>query len=360
MNKQKTIITATGFYNTGSSAITHLLSEVDGVENASDVYEMRILYDPDCISDLEYNLIETPHRQNSGYAVLRFKDYIDFNSNRLFNHHYERICDGNFKKISYEYINDLTEFRYQGASHLDVLRKGKLFWVVNRCYRKLAKYLIWNLHLSFVKETLMSPRELYAPTYKKDVFYLATKKYVGKVIDYLNKNRHANIMIDQFLPASNIKRYINYLPDDYNIKVFIVDRDPRDLYVLSKKMAIGKSIPINSPIDFCKWFLWTRGQSMANNDPGCVMRVQFEDLIYDYEKTRDKIIKFCQLEDQTNGKKGTVFKPEMSINNTQTWYRYPDVLEDVKIIEDNLKEFCYDFDSYTIKPDFQKGKMFDC
>ena len=81
--EKKLIITTTGFYNTGSSAITHMLSEFDGIDNKSGVYEMRFIYDPDCISDLEYNLIENPHRHNTSYSLVRFKKYIDFNSNNL-------------------------------------------------------------------------------------------------------------------------------------------------------------------------------------------------------------------------------------------------------------------------------------
>lgn len=357
---KKTIITSTGFFNTGSSAITHLLSEIDGVENVTGVYEIRLLYDPDCISDLEYNLIETPHRQNSGYALLRFKDYIDFNTNKLFNHHYERICNGNFRKISYDYIEEITDFRYHGASHLDVLRKGYFFYFIYRCYRKLAKFIINRLHISFIKTTIMTPQVLFAPTYEKEVFLSATKKYVGKIIEYMNKGNHNYIMIDQFLPASNIERYVQYIPEDYDLKVFIVDRDPRDLYVICKKMKLGKTIPCDDPFEFCKWFKWTRGQGQVHKDPDCVMRIQFEDLIYNYEKTREKIIEFCKLDDKTRVKKRSIFDPDISINNTQTWKRYPDTLKEVKIIEDMLGDFCYDFNQYSIKPDYKKGKMFDC
>lgn len=76
--KKRLLITPTGYFNTGSSAITHMLTEIEGVENSSGVYEMRILFDPDCISDLEYNLIENPHRQNTSFALQRFKRYIDY------------------------------------------------------------------------------------------------------------------------------------------------------------------------------------------------------------------------------------------------------------------------------------------
>lgn len=74
IDSQKLLITTTGFFNTGSSAITHILSEFDGVDNTGGVYEMRLLFDPDCISDLEYNLIDNPHRQNTSFALKKIQE----------------------------------------------------------------------------------------------------------------------------------------------------------------------------------------------------------------------------------------------------------------------------------------------
>ena len=40
--------------------------------------------------------------------------------------------------------------------------------------------------------------------------------------------------------------------------------------------------------------------------------------------------------------------------------RYPNIIADVEKIEKLLPEYCYDFESKKIKPDFINGKMFDC
>ena len=76
--KKRLLITPTGYFNTGSSAITHMLTEIEGVENSSGVYEMRILFDPDCISDLEYNLIENPHRTKYKFCVTEIQKIYRF------------------------------------------------------------------------------------------------------------------------------------------------------------------------------------------------------------------------------------------------------------------------------------------
>ena len=61
------IVTTTGFYGTGSSAITDLLMEYDCIKVKSD-YEIRIAHDPFGIRNLEINLIENPNRHNSSFA----------------------------------------------------------------------------------------------------------------------------------------------------------------------------------------------------------------------------------------------------------------------------------------------------
>ena len=356
----KTLITTTGFSNTGSGAIIHLLSEFDGMANPIDNYEIRLLYDPDSISDLEYHIVEDPHRQNSGYALLRFKDYIDFNTNKFLNPHYERICKGKFREMSYNFLNDITEFRYHGSSYLDILRRGKLYWFLYRCYRKFVLLFLTRNTLPFVRPSLIAPKLLYAPTCNGDVFLQCAKKYVGSFLKYVNNTDDNYLMIDQFLPPTNVTRYERYIPDDYQLRAFIVDRDPRDLYVIFKKIGNNKALPCDDVNIFCDWYLWTRKQSRLIKDTKSVKRIQFEDLIYEYERTRNEIIAFCGLDENDCSRKRTIFKPELSINNTQTWIRFPDTHEDVKIIKSRLEDFCYDFESKQMKPDFENGKMFLC
>ena len=66
------ILTVTGCYGTGSSAVTDLIREFEGISCVSDS-EIRILHDPDGVSDLEYSLIENPNRHNSSQSIKRFK-----------------------------------------------------------------------------------------------------------------------------------------------------------------------------------------------------------------------------------------------------------------------------------------------
>lgn len=359
-HQRKILITTTGCFNTGSSAITHLLSEMDGVCCPTGTYEMRLLYDPDCISDLEFQLIENPHRHNSSNAIDRFKRYIDFNSQRLTNYHYEKLCHGHFREISYAYIKAISDFCYYACSHIDIYNKGFLPWLMNRVYKKMVSVLFNRIPPGFLPFSIIGDQKLYAGTFDGNKFLEATRQYVGQILSYIDPSGNDVVILDQLVPPTNIKRYSRYLPLDYNLKTIIVERDPRDLYVTCKYLIKTNIIPCQSPDVFCRWFLWTRGQSFLQPDSDAILRLYFEDMIYDYENTRKKILHFCGLEGKTCSRKGQIFQPHLSLNNTQVWHRYPQSLKEVAYIQEHLKDYCYNFDSYEMKPDFKNGKMFDC
>ena len=354
------IITTTGFFNTGSSAITHILKEFNDVKLADDVYEVRIIYDPDGIDDLRYHLIDCPHRQNSSFALKKFKKFIDYNSNIFSNHHYELICEHNFKKISYEYINSLSYFTFKSNSHIEVYERGVLFTFINRLFQKIIRFFRNKLRIKISKDSLISNKtNQYATIIDKSLFFSQTKKYIGIILDYCNKNKSEFTVVDQLIPPSNFHRYSEYLPND-KLVVFVVDRDPRDLYVICKYFLKTSAIPCYNHEVFCKWYKWTRHQYTIDDDPSFVHRIQFEDLIYNYNETRIKIANICGLDLSKCDNLGVFFDPSKSINNTQVWYRYPKSKKEIEYIQHELSEYCFDFEKYKSKPLYEKNNMFDC
>ena len=83
MNKNFRYISCASYYGTGSSAITDFVSEFENVYNFSSE-EFRFLQDPDGISDLEFNLVESFNRHNSGHSVKRYKKLVDFYNGTVF------------------------------------------------------------------------------------------------------------------------------------------------------------------------------------------------------------------------------------------------------------------------------------
>ena len=73
------------------------------------------------------------------------------------------------------------------------------------------------------------------------------------------------------------------------------------------------------------------------------MRINFEDMIYNYEVMSEKILDFCNIARENHIKPKTLFNPEKSIKNTQVFKKFTKYADDVKYIEEELKDYLYDF-----------------
>lgn len=263
--------------------------------------------------------------------------------------------------MSYEYINSLTDFLYNGASHVDIRERGRLFWLLERLYSKIIRTLFSSKRPTWVRGSLMPKvTKQNAGTFDEKKFYNATRNYVGEILSFVNKSEAKYLVGDQFFPPSAVNNYLKYIPTSYIPKVIIVDRDPRDLYFTCKYYLHTKSIPTDDVNIFCDWFRWTRGQSLKDEDSDSILRIKFEDAIYDYEYTRKKLLDFCEVSNEMQSIQYKCFDPKKSINNTQVWERYPGHREELEYIENHLLEYCYDFEEKSDEPDYQNGQMFDC
>lgn len=336
------VISCASYYGTGSSAITDFFSEFDNIYSLTN-YEFRFLQDPDGISDLEFNLVENHNRHNSGHALKRFKRLVDFNSGTFFNKRYEPFFDNQYKKLSYDYIKSLTDFTFKGYWFYDLYDKGKLYyyWKVlpQKIYRKLFPS---KEECSFVN---ILPNEItYCSHPSQEKFLKCTRLYLERLFTIANKGNKSYIMVDQIIPPSNVDRFTKYFSD---IKVFVVDRDPRDVYLLSKYIWKDHVIPTDSVEIFCKWFKYTRMHRKSEKyNVNTTMLIQFEDLIYNYDETINKLISWVGINKMHHIRNREFFDPDKSIKNTRLWKQYPQYNSEVLKIEKLLSEYLYDYSKY--------------
>ena len=338
------VISCASYYGTGSSAITDYFSEYENVYSLTN-YEFRFLQDPDGISDLEFNLVENHNRHNSGHALKRFKRLVDFNAGTFFNKRYEPFFDNQYKKLSYEYINNLIDFEFKGYWFYDFYDKGKFFY-----YRKLLPgKVLRKLFPKQSENTFVNvlPKEItYCAKPGEKKFVECTKRYISSLLDVANKDSKEYIMVDQMVPPSNVDRYTKYFE---NIKVFVVERDPRDLYILSKYIWKDHIIPTDSVEIFCKWYKYTRAHRKKEvYNPDTTMLVQFEDLIYKYDDTTKRMAEWVGINVENNTKKKTIFDPSKSIKNTKLWIGKKEYEKEIEYISTELSEYLY---SYNECPD---------
>lgn len=232
-------ISCASYYGSGSSAITDFVSEFDTVYSFTDE-EFRFVQDPDGVSDLEYNLVENFNRHNSGHAIKRYKKLVDFYCGNMFGKKYEKFFHGNWKKYSEKYIDDLTDFTYHGWWQYDLMDKGEFFYFRKRILNKILRMTVWRNQPERTLNT-MKNEITYCAHPSEEKFLNCTKMYIEDLFGSVCRGANT-VMVDQIVPPTNLKRYLRYFND---IKVFVVDRDPRDIFVLEKYVWKDGVIPNN-------------------------------------------------------------------------------------------------------------------
>src|SRR5690606_32133163 len=134
-------------------------------------------------------------------------------------------------------------------------------------------------------------------------------------------------VLNQPFPGNDPESSFRYFK---NPKAIVVDRDPRDVYVFAKKFLLhkGRMIPTERVEDFVIYHRNMRKNMPYLEENKRILNINFEDLVYEYDVTIQKVIDFCQLEKHSHPK--SIFVPEMSINNTQVFKRYPEYAKDIQ------------------------------
>lgn len=331
------IVSCASYYGTGSSAVTDYLSEFSSIYSFTNE-EFRFVQDPEGISDLEYNLVENFNRHNSGHALKRYKHLVDFYCGNIFGKKYEAFFHGNWKKCSYEYIAKLTDFTYNGWWQYDLIDGGKFFYFRKRILNKILKVTIWRNNPDRCLNT-MKKEITYCSHPCEEYFLKCTRDYIDALFSSVTSG-YDTVMVDQIVPPTNLERYLRYFND---IRVCIVDRDPRDIFVLDKYVWKDGIIP--SDVEkFCLWFKYTRAhRKIESIDGEKVIFLRFEDLIYRYEETTRRLNEWLSLNESDHTQKFKFLNPEVSIKNTQTWKNVKCDMNEIRYIEKELSEYLYPF-----------------
>lgn len=324
-------IACVGYHATGAGVIDDLFREFDNVEQGQYEVECRVLQDPDGISDLEYNLVENPHRLNSGFAVKRFQNYVKRTKRT-----YRKIFGNQWELISQKYVQSIVKINYRGYWHGDI-------WLLNFTLRY---YHLFRRFLSRI-----APKKLKKPSYynyfpwlhtyhaymTETEFLETTRNYLDELCAAMNCSNKEYVFLDQPYSPSNLGRYQRYIRD---IKTIVVDRDPRDVYIF-QKLIKEHTLP-SDVYDFCMVYRDSRIKTSMAPEGTC-MYVKFEDMIYHYDEYVTKVVEFVGITEDHHIHKKKYFDPSISQKNTRLWKKYPEYDEEVKIIEHELSEFLYPY-----------------
>lgn len=328
------IIGICGLGYTGSGAVIDLLKEFADV-NVMDEPEFTICYMPDGIYHLEKALFDTPIRyMSSDAAFFRFlKLTKNLNSK---NSYFRKVVGKNFKTLVDNYLDSITQIKWKGNWGFDVHEMTK--FQKNIKFRIPAKIDKIFPRLSRKYSNYFSYKRLMRYSVKPLNFDDSTRSFIRSLIFPFNENNNKTTVLNQPFPGDNPTICFKYFDNPIAI---IVDRDPRDLFILAKELVTKEAtwIPTDNILDFINYYKKMRENTVKEDQR--ILRINFEDLIYDYDLTVKRISKFTGLSTHLSPKK--YFKNEVSMKNTMLFYKFQKYEKEIKQIEVELSDFLYSF-----------------
>ena len=330
-----------GYAWSGSSAIVDLLREFKGYMHFEP--EFRLLTDPGGIMDLEnaivssksYTLIDKTIREFQKLILIYSRDFHWWSNvklSRLFEKigfKYNKYMFNDFRILARDYLENLIDLEYKGELITN-------FYTLNR-----IKFLMIKFNYFFhriIKKKMNVLNKIYYSTKNQKEFLNITKDFMDNIcISIIGNQNINNIVLDQAVQPTNVLKGMRYFN---NVKSIIVDRDPRDIFVQSYNFLYNTSIPIRDVNHFIKWFDLTRKSTIQDSKSDNVLKIQFEDLILNYNKTVKIIYEFLGETAEVHIMKSKYLNPEISKNNIKLWEKFSEQ-DLIKRIESNLSDFCW-------------------
>ena len=333
-------VVVTGYNGSGASALKCLLCEYNNFKSISN-YEHVILYTPNGLFDLENKLLLRNNLVRSDEALESFKKEMyklwinDFN----WCGGYEKMFGNEFKNNYENYIKELTQFEIKGSWSYDLVETKYSFGkIIKDSIKTLMGKRVGDFGKIVVKNT---DNIINCSLVTKEEFYKYSKEFVNNYLNMFNKGNNT-FVFDHLLKPYDIDLVDKYFDDDF--RMIIVDRDVRDIflygkYILPIKNGSYSKYPKN-PKEFIDF--WKRLKRLENSkgENKKILRIYFEDLVYDYENTTKKIEKFLGLESSNHTKK-KLFDLEHAKKSTKLYLKNEEWKKEVKIIGEKLKEYCY-------------------
>lgn len=332
------VLDFSGYSFSGKSAYFDLFCEFEGYKHFSKEFEFELLRIPSGIVDLYNCLVEDWSPIRSSEAIRNFKNIIKVYGggtsfiSRVQSHGYNYdYYFPNFTNISNEFITKLT------------LGKWKSEWPFAFNHHPSYEIFIKKLMYKFGRKKMFET-DVYLSRFEHEEFLSIVKEYFYDLFKDIFINEEHTLLLNNSFETTNPQKSQQFF---YKAKSIIVDRDPRDIYLSARSTGIVNGLDVgNTAIggsveNFITRFKLYRNKLSNNKD---TLRVNFEDLILNYEDTLSKIFLFLKEDSSIHKYPKKYFDPEISKKGVSMWKKVDGQLKkDVEKIELELKEYCKDY-----------------
>jgi hypothetical protein len=339
------IVGVCGFGFSGSGAVLDLLKDYKDV-CVADKVELSFIYKPDGIEDLRRAVSLEPSRYfSSDSAIRRFIKYMNHQKDR-----YNYISDGKFEQLYQKFLNEVIQIMWYGNTTVHAYQDTGMGYFFKQ---KLARAfrIRFERGLKKINNPCWPDKKMYYSYMDDSAFMDCARTFIQEFIEAIvGKSNTRIIAIDQAFCANNVKKEFQYFDD---CKAIVVFRDPRDIYTLAKTSLgmQGRFIPSDDVDTFIKYYkgLMKSLRYAASEE---ALYINFEDLVYNYALTVNKIESFLGLTNSEHTGKSK-FNPDISINNTQLALKHTYMQSDISKIEEELSDYLYDFTRFKKIPTFK-------
>lgn len=198
MDTQKNYVIVAGFFASGSSAIVDFLREFKGYYECR--AEIRTIKDPYGIKQLEHALVDDWDVITSTTAISDFLEYSTKwsrsgggkNILARAGLNYEKTINPRYMKLTKEYINALTSYKYNGDFYHFKFKKTYFKYVIDR-----IRWVIEHYSKGKIK-TINRTKNCYFARPTRSEFEKATKKYFDDLFEpFFISGEYDHIILDQ-------------------------------------------------------------------------------------------------------------------------------------------------------------------
>ena len=311
------IISVSGYGATGASAVLGVIKECEGVQSYSYGTEFQLFQQPDGILDLYHYLVEDRRRLSVSTAIARYKR--DINSNR--GRRLQKETGNQLDALSYKYIEDSTKSTWRGRSGYEAADQRQLldiplFRRINNMIRRIGS--IFNANFVWPPDS-----KRYYSYFSEEEFISITRNYIYQIFRSSGFDLSRTILLEQLFPPTSPLSGMDFFDDAVAV---VVERDPRDLFVLTNHLMPHLSRFMPNTGDVRAFITYYKGLHSHLVTDTRIRYVNYEEFVYNYDNATSELLSWLQLKSVSPR---TLFIPEQSINNTLLFHNYPQLRKEM-------------------------------